>query len=163
VYQLGALTACARAEGAAVRYVKPHGALYGRVNRDAALANALAAVIKAVVPDLDVMTPAQSAFATAAAQLGLDVITEGFADRGYARDGTLLPRSQAAAVLTADAAARQAVRLATLGEVCPAVGGSIALRAQSLCVHSDTPGALGVATAVRDALTAAGVRVSATP
>ncbi len=113
VYQVGALMACARAEGAAVRYVKPHGALYGRVNRDGELANALAAAIRAVAPELAVMTPAHSAFATAAAQLGLGVITEGFADRGYAPDGTLLPRSQAAAVLTAAAAARQAVRLAT--------------------------------------------------
>jgi UPF0271 protein len=162
VYQVGALMACARAEGAAVRYVKPHGALYERANRDRELAGSLAAAISGVAPELEVMTPPHSALATAATQLGLGVIPEGFADRGYAPDGTLLPRSQPAALLTAAAAAQQAVRLATHGEVLLAGGGSFALRARSLCIHSDTPGALGVATAVRDALIAAGVRVSAT-
>ena len=100
VYQVGALIACARTEGAAVSYVKPHGALYGRVNRDAALAHALAAAIHAVAPELDVMTPERSALATAATAFGLGVISEGFADRGYAPDGTLLPRAQPGAVLT---------------------------------------------------------------
>jgi UPF0271 protein len=162
IYQVGALVACARAEGAAVRYVKPHGALYGRANRDTEMAHALAAAINAVAPELAVMTPAHSALATAAVQLGLGVISEGFADRGYAPDGTLLPRSEAGAVLTAAAAAEQAVRLATHGEVRLVGGGSLALSARSLCIHSDTPGALAVATAVRDALVAAGVRISAT-
>ena len=161
VYQIGALMACARAEGAAVRYVKLHGALYGRANRDAALALALAIAISAVAPTLDVMTAPQSALATAAARLGVGVIAEGFADRGYAADGTLLARSDAASVLAPADAARQAVGLATRGEVAVAGGGSVMLRVRSLCVHSDTPGALEVSRAVRDSLTAAGVRITA--
>ncbi|MDQ6729983.1 MAG: LamB/YcsF family protein [Actinomycetota bacterium] len=161
VYQVGALMACARAEGAAARYVKLHGALYGRANRDAELALALAMAISAVAPMLELMTPPDSALATAAAQRGLGVIAEGFADRGYAADGTLLPRSQAAAVLASAAAAEQAVRLATRGSVGVTGGGSFALQVRSLCIHSDTPGALEVAIAVRDALVAAGVRIVA--
>jgi UPF0271 protein len=161
IYQIGALVACARSEGAPVRYVKPHGALYGRAGRDTAMAHALATAISAVAPELAVMTPAQSALAAAAAQVGLDVIPEGFADRGYAPDGTLLPRAQAAAVLTAAAAAEQAVRLVTHGEVRLPGGGALVLSARSLCIHSDTPGALAVATAVRDALVSAGVQISA--
>jgi len=161
VYQIGALMACARAEGATARYVKLHGALYGRANRDAALALALATAISAVAPMLDVMTAPESALATAAARLGLGVIAEGFADRGYAADGTLLARSDPAAVLAPAAAAQQAVGLATRGDVEVAGGGSITLRVRSLCVHSDTPGALEVASAVRDALAGAGVRIAA--
>ena len=161
VYQIGALIACARAEGTTARYVKLHGALYGRANRDAALALALATAIGAVAPTLEVMTAPGSALATAAARLGLGVIAEGFADRGYAADGTLLARSDPAAVLGPDAAARQAVRIVTRGDVKTAGGGSLTLRVRSLCIHGDTPGALEVARAVRDALGAAGVRIAA--
>lgn len=159
VYQVGALLACARAEGATVRYVKPHGALYGRANADPELARAVASAIDATGAALAVMTPPGSQLAAAAAALGLAVIAEGFADRGYAPDGALLPRSQAGAVLGPAAAAKQAVRLATLGEVTAAGGGRLALAVGSICVHSDTPGALAVAWAVREALAAAGVRV----
>lgn len=162
VYQLGALAACARAEGAAVRYVKPHGALYGRVNVDPEMAAAVAAAISAAVPgQLSVMTPPGSAMAAAARAAGLGVITEGFADRGYAPDGSLRPRGEDGAVLGPQAAAAQAVRIATAHEVTSSDGQTFALPVDSLCVHSDTPGALEVARAVRAALQGAGVTVTA--
>lgn len=162
VYQLGALAACARTEGALVRYVKPHGALYGRVNTDPQMAAAVAGAIAAAVPEpLSVMTLPGSAMVAAAQAVGLGVIAEGFADRGYASDGSLRRRGQDGAVLGPQAAAVQAVGLATRQEVTTAGGKTLALPVVSLCVHSDTPGALEVARAVRAALHDAGVIVRA--
>ncbi|HET9102783.1 MAG TPA: 5-oxoprolinase subunit PxpA [Solirubrobacteraceae bacterium] len=162
VYQLGALAACARAEGAGLRYVKPHGALYGRANADPEMARALVgAIAGAVAGPLAVMTPPGSALAAAATDAGVAVIAEGFADRGYAANGSLRPRGEEGAVLGPAAAAAQAVRLATTAEVSAAGGRSLHLPIASLCVHSDTPGALAVARAVRVALHAAGVIVTA--
>lgn len=162
VYQIGALAACARAEGALIRYVKPHGALYGRANADPEMAAAVAAAIAAAVPGgLAVMTPPGSAMAAAAGTVGLTVIAEGFADRGYAPDGALRPRGEEGAVLAPQAAAAQAVSLATMREVTTGDGETLALPVASLCIHSDTPGALQVARAVRAALQDAGITVTA--
>ena len=162
-YQLGALAACAALESAAVRYVKPHGALYGRANRDAELAGRLIATLAAIDPRLAVMTPPGSELARAAAAAGLAVIAEGFADRGYARDGSLRARGEPGAVLDAEAAAAQAVALATTGCVTAEDGTEIAIGPDSLCVHSDSPGALAIAAAVRAALAGAGVALAAGP
>ena len=163
VYQLGALRACAAVEGAAVRYVKPHGALYARAGRDPELARLLAAALAAIDAGLAVMTPSGSELARAAAAMGLGVIAEGFADRGYARDGGLRARSEPGAVLGAQAAAAQAVALATTGRLTTADGVAIAIDPESLCVHSDSPDVLAIASAVRAALAGAGVEIAAGP
>jgi UPF0271 protein len=124
-----------------VAYVKPHGALYHRAARDDACA---AAVVAAAAP-LAVLGFPGSRLLAHARDAGLVAVTEGFADRGYAADGSLLARGGLGAVLDEEAAALQAVALAS------SVG--------SLCVHSDTPGAVSVARRVRAALEAAGVEV----
>ncbi|HWJ81332.1 MAG TPA: 5-oxoprolinase subunit PxpA [Nocardioides sp.] len=148
LYQLGALDALARAAGGQVAYVKPHGALYHAVTRDAGQAGA---VVEAVVRygGLPVLGLPGSLLLELAAEAGLPTAAEGFADRGYREDGSLVPRSEPGAVLTdPDEVAAQAVRLATTGGV------------RSVCVHGDSPGAPLLAAAVRSALDAAGVTVA---
>jgi UPF0271 protein len=140
VYQLGALAGCARVAGSAITYVKPHGALYNTIVRHQAQADAVARAVKqydATLPLLG-LPGTGSEIERAAAENGLKFLFEGFADRGYAADGTLIPRGQPGALLTdGDAAAQQAVAVADRGIT-------------SICIHSDTPGAaeLGAAVAV---------------
>lgn len=147
VYQVGALRALA-APGRAVRYLKPHGALYHAVNRVEEQARA---VVTAAV-DLDmlpVLGLPGSRFLEIAAAEGLRTFAEGFADRRYRDDGSLVPRGEPGAVLEdPEEAAEQAVRLAHEGVV------------RSLCVHGDSPGAPAIAAKVREALQAAGFTVT---
>jgi UPF0271 protein len=138
VYQLGALDGCARAAGATITYVKPHGALYNTIVRHEAQANAVASAIRIFDPTLPLLglPGTDSAIEHAAAEYGLSFCFEGFADRGYTAEGTLVPRGQPGALLTdGDAAAAQALALADRGIT-------------SICVHSDTPGAAELAAAV---------------
>lgn len=148
LYQLAALDGLARIEGTVVRYVKPHGALYNTVVHHEEQA---AAVVEALVVHgggLPVLGLPGSCIHRIAAERGVAIVTEGFADRGYTEAGTLIPRGQPGALLTDDAAVRtQTLRLLDLG-------------VDSICVHSDTPGATRLAGVVRDAVTAAGRRPS---
>ena len=129
--------------GGRVAYVKPHGALYHRASREDECA---AAIVAAAAP-LAVLGFPGSRLLAHAHDAGLVAVAEGFADRGYAADGSLVARGEPGAVLDANAAALQAVALAS--------------RVGSLCVHSDTPGAAAVARRVRGALEAAGVELRA--
>jgi UPF0271 protein len=158
IYQIGALDACARAEGTRVRYVKPHGALYHRVIHDADQAFGVASAIAALDPTLPLLTAPSGRLWAAAAELGLRCVAEAFPDRGYAADGTLLPRRHPAALVAdpADVAAR-AVRLAVDGVVEAVDGSLLQLDVASLCLHGDSPGAAEAGRAVREALVAAGV------
>jgi len=161
LYQIAALDGIARVEGARVRYVKPHGALYNRVARDQVQAAALVAAIVSYDPALPLLTlPGCQAARTAQAH-GLTVIGEAFADRGYNDDGTLVPRSQPGAVRTdpAEVAAR-AVAIATRGEVQSVSGRQVRIAARSICIHGDTAGAVTLALAVRRGLDQAGVRLA---
>ncbi|MGJ5829585.1 LamB/YcsF family protein [Streptomyces ossamyceticus] len=161
-YQVGALEVFARAAGTRVSYVKPHGALYNRVVHDAEQA---AAVVDGVVladATLPVLGLPGSHLLKVAEQAGLPVVTEAFADRAYTERGTLVPRSQDGAVIT-DAAMviERSVTLARSGTVVSHSGEHITVRARSLCLHGDTPGAVELARRVRAELTASGVRVEA--
>lgn len=161
-YQLGALDGLARVAGDRVRYVKPHGALYNTI---VAHEEQAAAVVRAVAEyddTLPVLGLPGSAFLSLAAETGLPVVTEAFADRAYNPDGTLVSRRIYGAVLEdpAEIAAR-VVRLAVSAEIEAVDGSVLTVEARSVCVHGDTPGAVGIARAVRDALTEAGVTVEA--
>jgi 5-oxoprolinase (ATP-hydrolysing) subunit A len=148
LYQLGALDGLAQAAGGRVGYLKPHGALYHAVTRHEGQARA---VVDAVVSygGLPVLGLPGSLLLALAADAELPTVAEGFADRGYRADGSLVPRGEPGALLTDPAeAAAQAVRLAAAGDV------------RSLCVHGDSPGAPAIAAAVRTALTDAGVTVA---
>jgi len=159
-YQVGALQAVARTVGARVGYVKPHGALYNRVVRDEEQAAAVVAGVAGADPTLAVVGLPGSAVLRHAREAGLRTVTEAFVDRGYLADGTLVPRGSAGALVTdPDEAAARAVRMATEGAVVAVDGALVRLDAASLCVHSDTPGAVPVARAVRAALETAGVEL----
>lgn len=162
LYQLAALAGLARVAGTAVRYVKPHGALYNRIVDDEAQAAAVVEAVAAFDATLPLLGLAGSAVERAAAARGLRFVGEAFVDRGYRVDGTLVPRSQPGALLSdVEAIAARAVRLASEGVVEAADGTRVAVAADSLCVHGDTPGAVAMAEAVRRGLDAAGVAVEA--
>ena len=160
LYQIGALDACARPAGTAVSYVKPHGALYNATVHHAEQA---AAVVDGVLAfgRLPVLGLPGSRLLAAAAAAGLTPVAEAFADRGYTPAGTLVPRGTPGALLTDTAAVvERAVRLAERAEIVAVDGTVIVSRCRSLCLHGDTPGAVGHAVAVRKALTDAGVRLT---
>lgn len=158
LYQIGALDAFCRRHGTAVRYVKAHGALYNDLAGDETLATALAEAVTAYHGDLAVLVLAGSLAAEVIAGRGLRVIREGFADRGYTAAGTLLPRREPGAVLTDPAVvAERGVRIAAGRPVRAHDGTEIVVGADTLCVHSDTAGAVELATALRAALTEAGL------
>ncbi|MFK4637427.1 LamB/YcsF family protein [Paenarthrobacter histidinolovorans] len=162
LYQLGALDGMAHAVGASVDYVKPHGALYNRIVRDAEQAEAVVAAVHAYDPGLPVLGLPGSAWITLAEEAGHPVFREAFMDRAYLPDGTLVPRTQEGAVLHDPAAVvAQAVRLATRQEVVAIDGTVVPVQADSLCIHGDTPGAVTTATAVREGLERAGVGIEA--
>lgn len=160
-YQIGALEAFCRAAGVEMQHVKPHGALYNQAAADRTLARAIARAVARFSRELALFGLASSEpMAAAAADAGLRFVPEAFADRRYLPDGSLQPRSRAGAVIedAADAAA-QALMIATDGAVVAVDGSRVALRAESICCHGDTPGAVEIAASVRSALAASGVRV----
>ena len=143
--QIAHLAQLANGVGGRVTYVKPHGALYNTIVRDEVQAAAVVeAVRQAGLPLVGLPGAASLRLAEAA---GVSVILEGFADRGYTDEGTLVPRSEPGALLDDPRdAALQAVRLLHDG-------------VESICVHSDSPGALDIVRAVRVALEHAGAEV----
>lgn len=162
VYQVGALQAVARLQGARVAHVKPHGALYGVVGADPDLALELAGALAALDEGLALTLPAGSKAVTALTAAGHRVRREGFMDRAYLADGRLAPRHESGAVLTdVREVTAQALALAEGREFGTLDGGTLRLRAETLCVHSDTPGAPDLARAARRALERAGLRVAA--
>jgi UPF0271 protein len=163
VYQIGALQAicAARGRGARVRYVKAHGALYNRGVSDRTVAAAIASAVASVDSTLVLLGLAGSHLIEAAQAAGLRTASEAFADRAYARDGSLVPRTKAGAVLhDLGAAVDQGLRLVREGRVSTLDGGECEVRADSICVHGDTPRAVEVVRALRSALTQAGISVS---
>ncbi|MGI5164138.1 LamB/YcsF family protein [Spirillospora sp. CA-253888] len=156
LYQIAALDGVARAEGGRVAYVKPHGALYNRIVRDAVQARAVVAAVRAYDAALPMLTLPGSAVYEVAD--GLTIVAECYADRAYTPAGTLVSRREPGAVLhDAEAVARRAVRMAVDGTVTAIDGTEVALDARSVCVHGDTPGAVELARSVRAALAEAGV------
>ncbi len=149
-------------ERAALRYVKPHGALYNAAARDDRVAHAVAAAVVRVDRGLALVGLAGGRSLAAAVACGLRAVPEAFADRTYQADGTLTPRSQPDALISdPQRAAEQAVQLATAGRVRALGGERIAITAHTLCVHGDGRGAVAVAAQVRAALIAAGVEIRA--
>ena len=159
-YQIGALAAIAAAEGARLSHVKPHGALYNMAAQDVAMADAIARAVRAVDGSLVLFGLSGSQLVAAGERAGLRVASEVFADRAYRADGSLAPRSTPGAVLTdATEVARRAVTMASRQTVAALDGTSVSLKADTVCVHGDTPGAAVLARAVRSALAAAGIEV----
>jgi UPF0271 protein len=161
LYQIGALQAVCHAALTRVRYVKPHGALYNRAAKDAAAARAIADAVRLSDPSLVLLCLAGSLMIDVARDAGVATAEEAFADRAYAADGSLVSRAIPGSVLTdPTVVSARAVRMMTAGEVETFDGGTIRLRADSICVHGDTPGALEIVRAVRRALTDRGLTLA---
>ncbi|GED99635.1 UPF0271 protein [Gordonia spumicola] len=159
LYQVGALRALAASVGGTVDYVKPHGALYNAVVHHEAQARAL--VTAADTLGLPLMTLPGSVAQRFALEAGVTVIAEAFADRGYTREATLVPRTEPHALLTdSDEIAARVVDLARTGRIRAVDGTVLDADVESVCLHGDTPGAVEHARAVRAALDAAGVVVT---
>lgn len=162
MYQIGALQALARAAGSALAYVKPHGALYNTIAGNREQARAVAEAVYAVDPGLPVLGLAGSVFFEEAAGLGLRTVAEAFADRGYRPDGRLIPRGEAGAVLKdPEEIAQRVLAMVGTGTVTAVDGTVVDIAVESVCVHGDSPGAVGIATAVRDHLLQSGITLKA--
>jgi UPF0271 protein len=159
LYQIGALYAFTRSAGVALTHVKPHGALYNFAARDQAAAEAIARAVRSFSSELILVGLAGSCLVEAAGAAGIPSANEAFVDRAYAPDGSLRSRTLPGAVLTdPQMAIEQAVGIVRDGKVRTPEG-SIAMRADTLCLHGDTPGAAQLARAVREGLISAGVRL----
>lgn len=162
LYQVAAVAAFARDAGVALRHVKAHGALYNTAARSPEVAAAIARAVRRCSADLVLVGLAGSALLDAGHDAGLAVASEAFPDRAYEPDGSLRSRTLPGAVLSSSAAvAERAVEMGRDGTVTAHDGTRIGVRADTLCLHGDTPGAVEHAKAVRAALAAAGIDVRA--
>ncbi len=162
VYQIGALQALAAGAGSRVSYVKPHGALYNTIVTDRNQAAAVADAVQLVDATLPVLGLAGSVFFEEAKQRGLRAVPEAFADRAYRPDGRLVSRREPGAVLHDPAAiAERVVAMATAGRVTAIDGSQVNLSVESVCIHGDSPGAIEIASTVRDRMKAEGIDVKA--
>ncbi|MCH1489383.1 MAG: LamB/YcsF family protein [Ilumatobacteraceae bacterium] len=160
LYQLGALDAFAQVAGSEVSYVKPHGALYHAACAERRVADAVVEAVADYDHSMSVLGLPGSALLDAADAAGLEVAAEAFADRAYSDDGGLVDRAQPGAVLEDPRAiAERAVQMVMTQTVTTFTGKTISVPLRSLCVHGDTPGAVEIARAVRDALEAEGIGI----
>jgi 5-oxoprolinase (ATP-hydrolysing) subunit A len=161
-YQVGAACAIAALAGHRVTYVKAHGALYNQAAIDADVARAIARGVRAADPGLTCLCLSGSVALAASEREGLAAKAEVFADRAYLPDGTLVPRDRDGAVLH-DAAriAARMVRMIGTGTIAAVDGSIFTAPMDSICVHGDTPDAVGIAAHLRQALLAAGHRIAA--
>ncbi|MFD2757925.1 LamB/YcsF family protein [Gulosibacter faecalis] len=160
-YQLGALQGLAASVGVPVKYVKPHGALYNTIAKDAHQAKIVAAAIRAIDPSLVVLALAGGVSAEVSERAGLTVAREAFADRAYEADGSLMSRTKEGSVLhDPKLVAERMLGLVHDGVITAADGTQVRLQADSICVHGDSAGAIQMAASVRAELTAAGIELA---
>ncbi len=160
LYQVGALAAFVRAEGGTLVHVKPHGALYNMAAVQAPLADAIARAVRAFDAGLVLVGLSGSELIRAGERIGLATASEVFADRTYQADGTLTPRTRADALHHDDAAAvAQVLGMVQRGSVTATDGTTVAVRADTICLHGDGAHAAPFARAIRAALEAASVPV----
>jgi UPF0271 protein len=162
LYQVAALAGMAKAEGAVLRHVKPHGALYNMSVRRPDIAEAIARAVASFDQKLLLVGLPGSQLLSAGARIGLSVAGEGFADRSYEPDGSLTPRHFAEAVLSEPGpVAGRAVQMVSSGTVTARDGSTVSLNVNTICIHGDTARAAELATAVRARLERAGIEVKA--
>jgi UPF0271 protein len=161
LYQVSALAGMAAAQGLRLQHVKAHGALYTMACRDRALADAIAKAVAAVDRSLILFGLPNSELLRAGQAAGLQVAAEAFADRAYDPDGSLTSRAKPGSVIhDTHAVVERAIRMVKEKQVIAVDGSTIALQADTICLHGDTPGAADHARAVRAGLEAAGIRVA---
>jgi 5-oxoprolinase (ATP-hydrolysing) subunit A len=152
--------ACATA-GTKLRYVKPHGALYNAATRNRRVADLMADSIASFDRTLLLLGLAKNGMLDAARDAGLPVAAEAFADRAYEKDGTLVPRGEAGALLDNPVViAERAVNLVRNRKLVSRDGTELALDADSLCTHGDGPNARAILERLRAEMEKAGVVVA---
>ena len=162
VYQVGALLGFAKAEGARLHHVKPHGALYNMAAANATLAEAVAGAVARLDEQLILYGLAGSELVKAGEKYGLKTASEVFADRTYQADGTLTPRRQPDALITdPEQATRQVLRMVKEGKVQSQQGAEVGIKADTICIHGDGPYALLFARLIRERLLSEGILISA--
>lgn len=162
LYQLGALREFAHLAGVRLQHIKPHGALYMHAARDEALSRALISALQIVEPTLYLFCMATSVTYRVACELGQPVVREFYADRDYDRSGSIVFTRRVAALDPAAVAAK-VLRACTEGLVRTVEGEDVAIEFDSVCIHSDTPGALALVQATRQALADNDIRVVGVP
>lgn len=164
ICQIGALEACARAQGVRVTHVKPHGALNNLACVDRKVADAIARAVHRLDPTLVLLAPAASQLIAAGRATGLPLVEEVFADRAYLDDGNLVPRSQPGAMIHgAEASLRHVMRMVEESALISINGKRIPVNPQSICVHGDNADAVATAQAIRDGLLKAGYKLATLP
>ncbi|WP_449431482.1 LamB/YcsF family protein [Pseudomonas putida] len=162
IYQIGALQGLARSAGTKVSYVKPHGALYNTIAGDPVQAAAVIQALLRIDPQLKLVCLANSPLLDWAREAGLACVAEAFADRAYTAQGTLVSRNRPGAVLhDGELIAQRMLRLVREGVIEAEDGQLISLQADSICVHGDSPDAVGIARAVKQRLLEAGTTLRA--
>jgi len=159
VYQIGALAAFTTTKR--LQHVKPHGALYNMAAGGGDLARAIAAAVLEVDPRLILLVLAGSGYARVAQEMGVRIARETFADREFNADGTLVARSRQGAVIhDINAVVERSIRMVTERTAVAITGEIIPIEADTICLHSDTPGAVALAARLRAEFERAGVRVT---
>ncbi len=160
-YQLGALSAFATAKGVKVQHVKAHGAMYNMAAVDYNIARAIAEAVSEVDREIILLALAGSEMVKAARDTGLKVAEEVFADRAYNEDGTLVHRSkQGAMIEDENSAIERVIGMVKEGKVKAITGKEIRIRADSICVHGDSPKAVAFVKRIREGLRDAGIKVT---
>jgi UPF0271 protein len=161
VYQVSALEGFVRSRGSRLTHVKPHGALYHSGAEFPDVARAIAEGVRRVGTELVLVGASGSMLVGAGREAGLPVAEEAFADRRYRSDGTLVPRGRPGALITdPDEAAEQAVQLARDGVVVADDSTRVSVRADTICLHGDTPGAAEIARRIHERFVSAGIRIA---
>ena len=162
LYQAGAVEAFARAAGAKLHHVKCHGALYNMAAMDEGLSDAMARAVKDLGGGVMLYTLSNSVMMKRAMEQGLRVAGEVFADRGYSDDGTLAPRDKPGGMIEDSAkAVAQALSMVLAGEFQSLAGKKLQVRADTICLHGDQPGAVPFAQAIRRAFSEKGISIAA--
>lgn len=160
LYQLGALRELAQVQGLKLQHIKPHGALYMHLARDEEAAQLFVETLHRLDPGLLLYCMPNSATWRAAIEVGHPTVREFYADRDYDRTGSIVFTRHVGALVPSKVAAK-VLRACREGQVTTVDGDDIAIEFESICLHSDTPGALALVEATRAALDQAGIRVHA--
>ena len=159
--QIKTLVAVLGSDRFTLTHVKPHGALYNMAANDPDIAQAVVRAVQDVDRTLFLYALAGSVLANTAHEAGLPVVHEAFADRAYKANGTLVPRPEKGALLQTEEDVRRQLRQLMIGAVASIDGSTVAIQADSICVHSDTPHAIALARMIWHELHSAGIRVAA--
>jgi 5-oxoprolinase (ATP-hydrolysing) subunit A len=162
IYQIGALQGLAAAVGTRVRYVKPHGALYNTIAKDARQAQDVISAIRTIDPTLTLVALAGSPLVGWAREAGLRVVSEAFADRAYTPAGALVSRREKGAVLhDPEVILQRMIRLVQEGVIEAIDGSLVKIDADSICVHGDSPDAVAIARSLQQGFAQNGITIAA--